>query len=200
MDVKLMYNPFWGNTKLYIDGELYKNKYSRLYAYLNTPIEKWIENNNESYKSWNGFFVELVDELNDDVITFAFLSDEKYFAVILEAFENQKRGIIQKGFDMEEFIISFQNIYKRDDMKAELCDFVQKHLKKCKTQFYMEEGAFIYKKCQELNKDSDYYALYERILAWLEYGKKKAFDKEYWNDLITELTCIYDGKGRNKWN
>ena len=37
MDVKLMYNPFFNTTKLYIDGSLYTNESGRLYSYLNMP-------------------------------------------------------------------------------------------------------------------------------------------------------------------
>ena len=93
MNIKLMYNPFFSATKLAIDGVLYQNTTSRLYAYLNMPIDSWIGNNTGSYKSWAGFFVELVDEINDDEIEFTFYSDEKYFEILLEAFEKQKRGI-----------------------------------------------------------------------------------------------------------
>lgn len=194
MDVKLMYNPFFNTTKLYIDGVVYNNTSSRLYTYLNMPIEEWIENNNESYKSWDGFFVELVDEINDDVITFTFLSDEKYYNIIRDSFENQKRGIIQKGFRTDEITITFENVYETGDLKARLCNFVKRHLKSCKTQLYMERIGFIYRDCQSMNADSDYYEMYERIIDVLEYGKSKAVDKEYWNDSIAEIKRIYDGK------
>lgn len=198
MDVKLMYNPFFSTTKLYIDGVSYHNTSSRLHAYLNMPIEKWIENNNESYKSWDGFFVELVDELNDDVIDFTFLSDEKYFDVILESFESQKRGIIQKGFTTDGITISFENVYEAENLKGRLCNFVKRHLRACKTQRYMEEIGFVYKDCQNLNDGSDYYELYERIVELLEYGRSKAIDKDYWNDSISEIKRIYDGKEKKK--
>lgn len=195
MDVKLRYNPFFCTTKLCIDGVAYRNTSSRLYTYLNMPIEKWIENNNESYKSWDGFFVELVDELNDDMITFTFLSDEKYFDVILKSFEKQKQGIEQKGFHADEITISFQNVYESDHLKEHICNFVKRHLKSCKTQLYMEKVSYIYKDCQNLTTNSsDYYSLYERIIALLEYGRSKAIDKDYWNDSIAEITKIYDGK------
>lgn len=194
MDVKLMYNPFFNTTRLYTDGALYTNKSGRLYAYLNMPIEKWIENNNESYKSWDGFFAELVDELNDDVITFTFFSDEKYFDVILKSFEAQKRGIVQKGFSTDKITLSFENAYETDDLKERICNFVKRHLKSCKTQLYMEKIGFIYKDCQSLNKDSDYFNMYERIASLLEYGKSNAIDKAYWDDSIAEIKRIYDGK------
>ena len=194
MDVKLMYNPFFNTTKLYIDGSLYTNESGRLYSYLNMPIEKWIENNNESYKSWDGFFVELVDELNDDVIAFTFFSDERYFDVILKSFEEQKRGIVQKGFNTDEITLFFENAYETDDLKERVCNFVKRHLKSCKTQLYMEKIGFIYKDCQSLNNDSDYFDLYERIIRLLEYARSNAIDKEYWNASIAEIKRIYDGK------
>lgn len=194
MDVKLKYNPFFKIAKLYIDNVLYSNTLSRLYTYLNMPIENWIGNNNKSYMSWDGFFVELVDELNDDVISFTFLSDEKYFSIITKSFENQKRGICQRGFNTDRITISFANIYELNDFKYRLCNFVKRHLKSCKTQLYMEKMGFLYKECQSLNSDSNYYDLYERIVEILKYGKEKAIDKDYWDDLIVELKRIYDGK------
>lgn len=198
MDVKLMYNPFFSTTKLYIDGVSYNNTSSRLYTYLTMPIEKWIENNNESYKSWGGFFVELVDELNDDEINFEFLSDEKYFDAILRSFESQKSGIEQKGFDTSGITVSFENVYEEENLKDRLCSFVQRHLKSCKTQLYMEKIGYLYKECQNLNSNSNYYELYERITELLEYGRDLAADKDYWNDSIAELKTIYDGKEMKK--
>lgn len=59
----------------------------------------------------------------------------------------------------------------------------------------MEKVSYIYKDCQNLTTNSsDYYSLYERIIALLEYGRSKAIDKDYWNDSIAEITKIYDGK------
>lgn len=194
MEVKLMYNPFFHTTKLYIDGAAYRNTSGRLYAYLNLPIEKWIENNNESYKSWDGFFVELVDELNDDSIAFRFLSEERYFTIIQNSFENQKRGIIQKGFHTGEITITYENIYETDWFKKQICGFVRRHLKMCKTQLYMEKMNYLYRDCQNLTKDSDYRELYRRIVELLEYGKSRAVDTGYWEDSIGEITRIYDGK------
>ena len=195
MNVKLMYNPFFGTTKLTIDGELYRNTAGRLYAYLNMPIESWIGNNSGSYKSWAGFFVELVDEINDDEIEFTFLSDEKYFEILLEAFETQKRGIVEKGFSTEGIIIRFENIYNNADLKNKLLGFVKRHLKACKTQQYMEKIGYIYKDCQNLDQNSDYFELFERIVLLLEYAKSIAIDKDYWNESIAEIKKIYDGKG-----
>lgn len=189
-----MYNPFFYTAKLTVDGAVYENRASRLYSYLNMPIEKWIEDSDKSYKSWNGFFVELVEEINDDDIEFIFLSDEKYFTLIAEAFEKQKRGIIQKGFEADEIRISFKNIYGVDEFKESLCNFIKRHLKACKTQLYMEKIRFIYKDCQNLNQESNYFELYERIVEVLEYAKSRAVDKEYWNDSMAELNKIYDGK------
>lgn len=198
MDVKLMYNPFFSTTKLYVDGVPYSNTSSRLYAYLTMPIEKWIEDNNESYKSWSGFFVELVDELNDDEINFAFLSDEKYYDAVLKSFENQKSGIAQKGFNTDGITVTFVNVYEEENLKVCLCNFVKRHLKTCKTQLYMERIGFIYKDCQSLNSDSNYYEMYERIMEILEYGRDMATDKDYWNDSMAELKRIYDGKETKK--
>lgn len=194
MEVRLMYNPFFYTTKLTVDGAVYENKASRLYSYLNMPIEKWIEDSDKSYRSWGGFFVELVEEINEDTIDFIFLSDEKYFNVIAEAFEKQRRGIIQKGFEADEIRISFENIYVVNEFKESLCNFIRRHLKACKMQSYMEKMRFIHQDCQNLNKESNYSELYERIVEVLEYAKSRAVDKKYWEDSIAELNRLYDGK------
>lgn len=194
MDVKLLYNPFFNTTKLYIDGKTYNNIDSRLYSYLNMPIEKWIENNNESYKSWDGFFVELVDELNDDEINFFFFSDEKYFDIIKQSFEKQRIGIEKKGFCTDEIKLLFENIYEVSDLKEQVCNFLKRHLKSCKTQLYMEKMGYIYKECQSLDSFSELHKLYDRIVEVLEYAKNNSVDKSYWDDSIEEITKIYDGK------
>ncbi len=194
MDVKLMYNPFFGTAKLYIDGWIYNNTAGRLYTYLSMPIEQWIGNTNKSYISWDGFFVELVDELNEDVINFTFLSDTRYFDMVMKSFEKQKHGIAQKGFCTDKFAISCRNVYEIEYFKHSLCNFINRHLNACKSQFYMETINFIYKDCQMLTADSDCFALYQRIIRVLEYGKDRAYDKDYWDDSIAEIQRIYDGK------
>lgn len=196
MDVKLIYNPFFGSTALIIDGMEYRNSHGRLASYLNMPIEKWIENNNGSYRSWNGFFVELLDELNDDDVSFTFQSDEKYFEMINEAFANQRKGINGMGFDADRIKMSLENIFDKNKIKQSLCNFVYRHLKLCKKQCYMEDANYIYSDCKRLTDGDDYTDLYKRIVKLLEYGKKWAVDKGYWDDSIRELNDIYGFKER----
>lgn len=197
MKVDLIYNPYFQSTKLYIDKTLYKNTKSRLFHYLNTPIENWISNKDESYKSWGGFFVELVEELNNDSFNFIFHGTLEHFEIINKSFENQKNGIEDRGFDASGINIEHISDFSVSELKKHLSSFVSIYQKAHKSQLYMEKIEFINKDIRSLSNKNyeEYLDIFNRIMVLFEYAKNKAIDKIYWDEALEDLKKIYGGRG-----
>lgn len=191
MDIKLCYNPIFRKSALYMDGRRYRYEGSRLHIYLETPVEKWTENFNCSYKSWNGFFVELIDEINDDDIAFTFVSDPKYFGVISAIFETQKRGIVQKGFSPEGICLSYRELYDYGKLQNQVSRFIQGKAKTYKSQYYMERMRFLYQDSQKLEGPGDYLALHDKVQEVFRYARDLDPDPDYWEGIMEDFNGIF---------
>ena len=197
MKIDLIYNPYFQSTKLYMDKTLYKNTKSRLFHYLSTPIENWISNKNESYKSWGGFFVELVEELNDDSFAFVFHGTREHFDIVKQSFENQKKGVEDRGFNSGGIKVEYINDFSVSELKERFNKFIRAYKDKLRTQLYMEKMGFIEHDIQEISNQNyeEYLAIFNKIAALFTYAKKEAVDKVFWDEALDDLKKMYGEKG-----
>ena len=197
MKIELYYNPYFGKTTLVIDGVTYRNKHGRLYDYLLQTIEQWLHKKNEPYRSWNGFFIELTEEVNEDDYEFVFNGNHEDFELIEKAFREQAQIIRERGYDSDRIVLKEKNIYDNSDLKERLCLFINRYQNAYKDQDYYNGMSDILNEVQALDvsDDASFRDIYDRLQALIEYAKEKSIDKAYWDDLLQDLDFIYKKAG-----
>ena len=106
MELRIEVNPFYNSSKVFCQNSFYVG--GRVYDFINEkPMSDWLKASRSGYQIWNGFFAELVKELNDDDIKIVFIgtfSDWQHFnAAILE----QSSIIEDYGFSAENITLEF---------------------------------------------------------------------------------------------
>lgn len=106
MELRIEVNPFYNSSKVFCQNSFYVG--GRVYDFINEkPMSDWLKASRSGYQIWDGFFAELVKELNDDDIKIVFIgtsSDWQHFnAAILE----QSSIIEDYGFSAENITLEF---------------------------------------------------------------------------------------------
>lgn len=193
MKIDLFYNPFFGEASLLIDGVKYTNTHSRLYGYISRPIKEWLKEKNASYESWNGFFVELTEEVNEDDYEFFFHGKTEDYSLISDAFSIQCNMLKEQGYDPDNIQIHPCVEYDSSEIKNRLCFFIKSHLKSLKDQDYMNRIDSIYRDAQiaDQSQVDNLREIYDRLLNLFLYAKEKAVDKIFWDELIGDVKMIF---------
>ncbi|MBR2589737.1 MAG: hypothetical protein IKE65_02310 [Clostridia bacterium] len=194
MRIDFYYSPFSGKTSLKVDGTLFENKHSRVFAYLSLPIDGWLNTTKTAYHAWNGFFAELADEVNEDDFELVFHGKKEDYLLMESAFKAQVQSIIEQGYSPENMRLSYEPNTQRTQLKPRLVKFVEYHARSCKDQDYMMRMKIIVRDVKMVDGD-DFAALrdiYDRLMNVFVYAKEQSIDKDYWDELIEELKSIYN--------
>lgn len=133
--VELSYNPYARKTFLWVDGEEYIHKGSRVSEFvIGRPMDQWISDYSVSYKHWDGFLPELTEELNDDKLDLVFRG-------IKEDYDTFSTGIIQtyedvrnRGFEPDNCRLSWKSKYEPENMLHLFRQFAREKLGMLTTQ------------------------------------------------------------------
>lgn len=119
--VELSYNPYDQKSFLWVDGEAYAYKGSRVSEFVTgRPMEQWISDYSVSYKHWEGFLPELIEELNDDELNLVFWGIKEDYEIFSAGIKQTYEDVRNRGFEPGHCCLSWKSKYAPEDM---LCLF-----------------------------------------------------------------------------
>ena len=197
MKIELFYNPYFSETLLVINNVIYRNTHSKLYGFLLQKIEQWLDKKTGLYQSWNGFFIELTEEVNEDDYEFVFYGKDKDYELISEAFHVQAPIIAEHGYNPDTIRLRKEDLYDNTLIKADVCAFIKKNREVFQDQDYLAGMSMIERDAltADTTDDASLRAIYDRLCTLLLYAKEKALDKVYWDELMQDLNTIYKKAG-----
>ena len=134
-DVILSYNPYARRTYLNIDGIERKESSRRIDTFITgKDINMWLSPFVDSYRRWNGFVPELMDELNDDELRISFLGTSEDYKKVVRAIEEQKKIAEGCGYSSENLSIAYKERYSPEIIQMILQRYVSVWYSRAKLQ------------------------------------------------------------------
>lgn len=115
--VELSYNPYTQKTSLWVDGEAYAHRDSRILEFVTgRPMEQWLSDYSVSYKHWDGFLPELTEELNDDGLDLVFRGIKEDYDTFSAGIKQTYEDVRMRGFEPDHCCLSWKSKYAPEDM------------------------------------------------------------------------------------
>lgn len=194
MRIDFYYSPLLEKISLVIDGTTFQNKHTKLYDYLRRPIEEWLDTNRESYRSWNGFFTELTEEINEDEFEFVFHGNEEDYRLMEQAFEEQAHMLRERGYEPEKIKLICKINRENTQLKQQLLKIAKVNMKACQEQEYMIRMKIICRDIEQADPENfnAFRDIYDRLTAIFLFAKNKSIDKPFWDELLADLKIVFE--------
>jgi len=201
--VCVYYNPYLESTRLVIDGSKHRASGKRLDEFvIGQPLRSYLSPCVFSYRRWNGFLSELIEELNDDEIELSFYTLPEYFAMIREELIKQSSSIEEKGYDPQLWTFAGVGHFLPEQMEKGILSFIDKEkhfLPGQHSMILMEQAEGSFHDDKELSV-SKLKILLEDLNAVVEAARKDCrINKngramlEHWDKAAKRLHAIYGG-------
>ena len=134
-EVVLSYNPYSRRTSLNIDGTERKDSSRRIDTFITgKDIDIWLSPYVHSYRRWNGFVSELMDELNDDELTITFRGTSGDYQRVISAISEQKKIAESNGYSSERLRVLYRERYTPEVVRGTLLKCVHVWRSRAKLQ------------------------------------------------------------------
>lgn len=196
--IKIYFNPYTGDTRLFIDEQEQLEGESRLQEFIvGQTLDKWLSPYNSSYQKWNGILPELVEYFNDDELELHFFSLPEYLDRFTTEMEKQSPMLEEKGYSPELCRLHCVECFAAEKIRKPLIRFVRNTGSRARNQDVISSFECIEEDLTNSTSAKQMREIFRRLQEAIQSEKNFCQRQEsnrvrIWENAETELTRIFN--------
>ena len=187
-NIRLVYNPFTGHTRIYNENQELTAKENRLCAFLGSDgFAGCLLPFRRRYTVWEGLLPELLRETNDEELHVIFEGRDEDFRKMEEAFAQTRPAAENAGYENRWQLTHVQN-FEAGSLVRQLRELADQMREMCESRRELSEIACLAQEIREENLDQSCRSMRDVLRAHI--AKWEQSQSEYRQGKITYLKML----------